>query len=165
MVRTSFATMLNMRQEKLVLDADAFASLDDFALRRRFVEPDTGVVPSHFVGRIKPLTAAIAASIADEAAARCAESGDFTVTFRSDDSPGIVHERLRELPLARETPIIVLWNRSTAVMTDWGAFAAHWDDFCYPAADNVCIWPLAGGWTLCYRHYEVLQFRSHPRAI
>ena len=148
-----------------MLESAAFTSFDEFAFRRRFVEPETGEVPHHFVGRIKPLTVATAASLADEVAARCDESSAFTVSFRSDDSPGLVNERLRELPLAQDTPIIVWWNRSTAVMTDWGVFASHWDDFCYPAADNVCIWPLAGGWTLCYRHYEVLQFRSHPRAI
>lgn len=148
-----------------MLESAAFTSFDEFAFRRRFVEPETGEVPHHFVGRIKPLTAATAAALADEAAARCDESSAVTVTFRSDDSPGLVNERLRELPLAQDTPIIVWWNRSTAVMTDWGVFASHWDDFCYPAADNVCIWPVAGGWTLCYRHYEVLQFRSHPRAI
>ena len=148
-----------------MLESAAFTSFDEFAFRRRFVEPETGEVPHHFVGRIKPLTVAAAASLADEAAARCDESSAFTVSFRSDDSPGLVNERLRELPLAQDTPIIVWWNRSTAAMTDWGVFVSHWDDFCYPAADNVCIWPLAGGWTLCYRHYEVLQFRSHPRAI
>jgi hypothetical protein len=149
----------------LVLDPAAFAPLDDFALRRRFVEADTGDISAHFAGRIRPLTAATAASIAEDAVARCAKSTDFTVTFRSDDSPGIVIERLQELPLAEDTQILVWWNPSTALVTDWGLFAAHWDDFCYPAADNVCIWPIAGGWTLCYRHYEVLQFRSHPRGV
>ena len=148
-----------------MLYAATFTSLDEFALRRRFVEPETGEIPRHFVGRIRPLTAVTAAAVAGEAEARCAESSDFTVTFRSDDSPGIVNERLRDLPLAPDTPIIVWWNASTAVLTDWEVFVGHWDDFCYPAADDVCIWPLAGGWTLCYRRYEVLQFRSDPRAV
>ena len=146
-----------------MLGPAAFTSLDEFPLRRRFVERESGAIPSQIADRIKPLTAVAAAAMADEAGARCAESSDFTVTFRSEDSPGLVNGRLRELPLAPDTPIIVWWDRSTAVVTDWDVFAAHWDDFCYPAADNVCVWPVAGGWTLCYRHYEVLQFRSHPR--
>jgi hypothetical protein len=151
--------------DKLVLDDAAFASLDGFALRRRFVDPETDTVPRHFETRIRALTPAAASAIAGEATARCATSSDFTVTFRSDDSPGIVNDRLRELPLAEDTSIIVWWSPATALMTDWGTFVSHWDDFCYPAADNVCVWPLAGGWTLCYRSYEVIQFRSHPHGV
>lgn len=147
-----------------MLDSSAFASLDEFTLRRRFVDPTTGAISAHFDGRIRPLTAAAAAAFAPAASARCAESGAFTVTFRSDDSPGLVNDRLRALAPARTTGIIVWWNRSTALLTEWDVFATRWGDFCYPAADNVCIWPLSGDWTLCYRRYEVFQFRAEPVA-
>ena len=147
-----------------MLDADAFIPLDRFSLGWRFLDPNTGEVAGHFAGRVRPLTAARAATLAGDAAARCAEPAEFTVTFRTDDSPGLVNDRLRELPIAHDVPVIVSWNHSTAVETVWGIFAANWDDFCYPASDDVSILPLDGRWMLCYRHYEVLQFRGHPRA-
>jgi hypothetical protein len=162
-------TQVTCRPEReggqVVLDAAAFASLDEFTLRRRFVEPRTGLVPTHFRERIRPLTSQAAAELAGEATSRAADAVDFTVTFRTDDSPGLVNDRVRDLPLAPDTAVVVWWNAATAVVTDWELFASYWDDFCYPAADDVCIWPLAGGWTLCYRRYEVFQFRGGPRGV
>ena len=73
-----------------------------------------------------------------------------------------MRSRLTELALPPAASIVVWWSPTTALLTDWALFAEHWDDFCYPAADSICIWPLAGDWTLCYRRYEVLQFRRVP---
>jgi hypothetical protein len=144
-----------------VTEADEFASFEAFPLKRRFLDPATGALASHFAGRMKPFTAARARALATEATARCAEAGDFTVTFRTDDSPGLVTRRLRALPVPDESSVVIWWDRATAVMTEWGVFVGYWDDFCYPASDDISIWPTDGGWTLCYRRYEVLQFGAH----
>ena len=148
-----------------MLEADGFIPLDEFSLGWRFLDPGTGEVAGHFAGRVRALTAVRAEALDHEAVARCAEPGDFTVTFRTDDSPGLVNERLRALPVADDVRIIVSWDAATAMVADWGIFVSNWDDFCYPASDDLSVWPLDGGWTLCYRHYEVLQFRSHPRGV
>jgi hypothetical protein len=143
-----------------VVDVTAF---DAFPLRRRFLDPATGELASHFAGRVTPITAQEAAALAEQGAAQCADSGAFTSTFRTDDSPGVVTGRLRTLPIADDATVIVSWDRSTALMTEWGVFVGHWDDFCYPASDDISIRPTAGEWTLCYRRYEVIQFRSHSQ--
>ncbi len=147
----------------LLPEASSFAPLEDFALRQRFIDPSSGSIAAHFRDRLRPLAGAAAAAIAQEATARCPDAGAFEVTFRSDDSPGLVQSRLHGLGLTDAAPVIVSWDPATALVTEWGVFAAHWGDFCYPAADNVCIWPVAGNWRLCYRRYEVFQFTGGSR--
>ena len=80
-------------------------------------------------------------------------------SLSDEDSPGIVHERLRRASTGRATRH-VWWDRSTAVMTA-GSVASHCG-FCYPAADNVCICssPVAGA---PLSAQQVLQFRRDPR--
>ncbi|HTR78195.1 MAG TPA: hypothetical protein VMH39_08800, partial [Gemmatimonadaceae bacterium] len=86
--------------------------------------------------------------------------GSGALTFRSNDDPVLVAGRLRELPPAPETPVVVSWNSTTAALTDWSLFTDRWDQFCHAAADDLTVWPMGGAWTLCYRRYEVFQFRS-----
>jgi hypothetical protein len=38
-------------------------------------------------------------------------------------------------------PIVVSWDADTAVLTDTELFIEHWDDFCYPASDDVTVLP------------------------
>ena len=145
-----------------MLGIDAIASLDDFPLRGRFVARETGRVPHDLAPRLRPLTAVAATSLAAEADARSRASTGSVTSFRSDDSPGLVAERLRRLPVANDAAILIWWDGSTAMLTDWSVFIAHWGDICYPAAGDVCVWPVSGAWSLCYRRYEVLQFRCDP---
>lgn len=142
-----------------MLDDAGFTPLDEFPLRARFVARQTGTVPAELAHRMKPLTAMTAAALAPEAEARL-RAASSAVSFRSDDAPFIVSERLHELPIDHATPILAWWGTDAALVTDWGMFLERWGDFCYPAAGDVCIWPLDGGWTLCYRRYEVIQFRD-----
>ena len=62
--------------------------------------------------------------------------------------------------IAPTEAVLISWDARTAAMTDWELFVAHWDDFCYPASDDVTVFPLGGEWVLCYHHYEVFQFRQ-----
>lgn len=102
--------------------------------------------------------------IGAEANSRCADADlAATTTFRTDDSPGLVSERLRAIPISPDAQVLVSWNATTALLTDWAFFRDHWDDFCYPASDNVTIWSPDDAWTVCYRHFEVIQFRPGPR--
>ena len=82
------------------------------------------------------------------------------MTFRSDDAPSDVRERLRGLPPAPDERVLVLWDARTALVTEWAVFVESWDDFCYPSSDDVSVLPLVDDWVLCYRHYEVMQFRT-----
>jgi hypothetical protein len=55
-------------------------------------------------------------------------------------------------------PVILSWDRETALRTSWEFFTAHWDDFCYPLSDDVLVLPENGGWVLRYHHEEIFFF-------
>jgi hypothetical protein len=54
--------------------------------------------------------------------------------------------------------VTISWQRDTALRTDWELFTAHWDDFCYPASDDVLVLPDSGTWVLRYNHEEIFYF-------
>ncbi|MEP6618610.1 MAG: hypothetical protein ABJE47_04830 [bacterium] len=137
-----------------------FVSFDDFPLRWRFADARRARLPAEALARVRPLSPAQAVIVAGVARSRCQDGRVFDVTFRSDDAPPDVTARLRALPLSPSTAILVSWNGRTAVASDWDVFVTHWEDFCYPASDDVTVWSIDAGWTLCYRHYECFQFNS-----
>ena len=136
--------------------------LGAFPLRWRFTSSRHAQLGADGLARLKPLAPAVAAELADDAAHRCRAARGSPFTFRSDDAPAIVRRQLLDLPIDPSALVILSWDRGTAVITDWDMFTAHWDDFCYPASDDVSIWPVGGEWTLCYRRYEVFQLHDAP---
>jgi hypothetical protein len=142
-----------------------FYPLDAFALRHRFVERGRTEPMSDVVLRLRPIVKPRAAELASIAASLCGDSGVDAATFRSDDQPEVVAERLRELPPQPESSVIVSWNATTAALTDWMLFTARWDQFCHAAADDLTVWPLAGTWHLCYRRYDVFQFHRRSSVM
>lgn len=57
-----------------------------------------------------------------------------------------------------QSPIIVCWNAFSAVETDAQVFAQYWDSFCYPASDDVVVFPMHLEWLVTYWHEEHLFF-------
>ena len=147
------------------LDEADHIPLDQFSLGWRFSDARYGNLPADALARIRAVGSQRAAALAPIARRQCEEEAAFNLTFRSDDRPAAVRDQLRGLPLAPSTRIIVSWDAEKAVVTDWEMFTTYWDDFCYPASDDVTVWPLDAAWTLCYRHYEVFQFSSTDRPI
>ncbi len=137
-------------------------SLDDFPLGWRFTATRLGRPAGDIVARITPLGSTPAGACAQSAARRMPPEGGDVRCIRSDDSPGAVRLQLHELPVNAGSQIVISWNANTAAFTDWSTFVAHWDDFCYPASDDVVVWAADEDWTLRYHHYEVFQFWRHP---
>jgi hypothetical protein len=52
------------------------------------------------------------------------------------------------------------WDERLAICVSWGVFCQYWDDFCYPASDDVAIWPLSEEWFLIIDHSEKFFFVS-----
>jgi hypothetical protein len=144
------------------IDDEDFVPLTGFRLHWRFSGRQHGAMSDGFLQRIRPLSEAAASRLGPSVAAVSRDAGSFAATFRSDDTPDVVRNRLRELPPAASDIVLVSWDERTAVVTDWDCFVTYWDDFCYPSADDVTVLPLEGDWMVCYRHYEAIQFR--PRS-
>lgn len=147
----------------LRLKASTITALHDFPLGWRFTSQRHALLGVELLARLTPLDGESAAQRAGEAAKRGDANTGRPLAFRGDEPPAVVRRQLLALPIEPATRIVLSWNPHTALIADWDIFAAHWDDFCYPASDDVTVWPLRGDWTLCYRHYEVFQFWSSAR--
>lgn len=136
-----------------------YMPMSEFGMRYRWTE-HIRLSPKK-LARIKPLTV----PKADEAWRR---SSDFREPKAADGRPSaLLWTEIEELAEptdaagadwlerridADESPIIVCWNRDTAIETDARMFARHWESFCYPSSDDVAVFPLHLGWLVTYWH-------------
>ena len=130
----------------------------EFSLGWRFTTRRADRWTADMLERLRPLSPSAALRVQPSLTVSYAEGTDFAVTFRSDDPPGDVRQRLRSLPPEASEKVLVVWDSRTALVADWGVFVEAWDDFCYPASDDVRVVPLELTWALWYRRYEVIQF-------
>jgi len=145
-----------------------FAPLDEFPLLGRWTRRTHDLLPSDVLATIRPLVPAVAAALAPEAVSRCEPQAvsDREVTISAEwDAPEPVRDRLAALPILPDERVILSWSDDVAVETRWKTFVRYWDAFCYPSTDDVTVWSLGGDWTVCYRHFQVIQFgRTRPAA-
>jgi hypothetical protein len=144
-----------------------FAPLDDFPLLGRWTRRSHDLLPAAALATIRPLTRAAAAALAPEAANRCSERPAFelelSISAEWDDGEP-VRERLWALGIPHDERVILSWTRELAVETRWETFVQHWDAFCYPSSDDVTVWARHSDWTLCYRHFQFIEFSRSPPA-
>lgn len=57
-----------------------------------------------------------------------------------------------------EIEVVLSWDPTVALKTSWAVFVEYWQDFCYPASDDLVVFPLAGNWVLLYHHEEEFHF-------
>lgn len=70
---------------------------------------------------------------------------------------------LQSLDIDSNQTIFVSWGSENAVVTEWRIFSTFWTDFCYPASDDVVVWPPSERWVLAYYHFEEFSFRQLPK--
>ena len=150
-----------------IKDAD-IRSLTDFPLKWRWTNPKWNQLSNADLQRIKPLTQTKAKELwrifghyvlgngPRENIFECRPWIDATV-----DYPG-AFDRVRDWLLVqfsdREQDVVVSWDKDNAVVTSWGVFCDYWDDFCYPASDDVAVLPPSVDWVLFYQHGERFVF-------
>jgi len=74
---------------------------------------------------------------------------------------------LASLGIDDSTLVFLSWDPNVALRTPWGIFRDYWDDFCYPASDDLTITPADDSWLLFYFHEEMFEFgkrkqHNHP---
>lgn len=57
-----------------------------------------------------------------------------------------------------EKEVVLSWEPAVALKTSWAIFVEYWQEFCYPASDDLVVWPAVGNWVLLYHHEEELYF-------
>lgn len=83
---------------------------------------------------------------------------DFTVSTTSNLAGDAgINWLVKEQPLS-ETEVVLSWGPTVALKTSWALFVGYWQEFCYPASDDLVVFPLAGNWVLLYHHEEEFHF-------
>ena len=152
-----------------------FQPIEDFSLIWRWTQQSHIVLPPEVLAAIHPFTAAKAEELRGVAEQmhkyfdalpdldknkpfETQDSYDFLDT--SGDDIKLVQDWLQTRPVEDDPDVLIVWRffPGCGVLSKWRIFCQYWDDFCYPASDDVAIWPLCGSWAVVYRHFEVLRF-------
>jgi len=154
---------------------DDFRALNAFELSWRWTNPKWNVLPEAVLAQIHPLTEAKASELWPFAQTlgndlyhillrqrRKGSSTHFIVESTQEIDATQEHEvvqaQLALLLPQEEQKVVVMWDRTVAVTLSWSVFSEYWDDFCYPASDDVFIWPQSQDWFLLYYHEERFLF-------
>ena len=137
------------------------ADIREFSLAWRWTRPTHSVLPESTLAELFPL---------DRLAAQ-----QLDVRMRSSFIDGLLNQDLFEslqrhetqdsteaflagLGIEEKTPVLLSWYAAAALRTTWDIFVRYWDDFCYPASDDVAITPEDDSWLLAYCHEELFEF-------
>jgi hypothetical protein len=139
-------------------------SIETFPLAWRWTQPSHAVLPPEVLAQIHPIHA-------PESAQLSAKAGSFTVNgnlsssnfgslgvYTTTGSVAEVRSWLREQQQDATVEVFLAWDSKSVVSTTWQIFTEYWDDFCYPASDDVTVWPKTEAWVLLYHHYEQFEF-------
>lgn len=138
-----------------------FVPLEQFGLMWRWTDRRTTMLPADVLRHIRPLSPARAATLAPRAEFLCAPRRDGMRTIAARGDVEHVRLELEDLPVESRARVVVSWSEELAALTDWGTFCRYWDDFCYPGADDLTVWPEDEAWSLCYDHSEQFRFSDH----
>ena len=56
--------------------------------------------------------------------------------------------------------VIASWSADEAIYLPWPVFTEYWSSVCYPASDDVTVWPQSNLWALSYDHIGAFYWRS-----
>ena len=138
--------------------------LRDFPLAWRWTDEKYALLPQDVLERIEPHARDVAEKLFQASLAFHDSEGLNERMFSCDriETVGVGRERVTDWLLARhedmETRVFLSWQPDAAVSTTWGIFARYWEEFCYPASDDLDVWSAAESWVLLYHHEEFMQF-------
>ena len=138
--------------------------LKDFPLSWRWMNENYALLPDAVLARIHPQDEEQAALLFTESLEHCVKDGldESRFSLTKIETNGVsslkVSQWLLDRHIDQETEVFLSWQSDTAVKTTWGIFVTYWDEFCYPASDDLSVWSESGAWALLYHHEEQLQF-------
>ena len=152
----------------LAVDEQDCRSLNTFRLAWRWTDARYNILPPAVLDDIRPLKADKAETLATflRPQRQGSEAEGFMppgyrlvdqIDCSSNDVNTVRNWLAAKIPHLAEH-VVVFWQSNEAVLTSADIFCHYWDDFCYPASDDVDILPQNGDWLLVYWHEEVFFF-------
>jgi hypothetical protein len=145
------------------IDDDDYTPIDTFVLRWRWDEKHCPTMTAEELSHIHPLSPTKSREVYKTLQLRYS---DFTsvAEILAEGNPTTVQRWLEATLPHSAQPIILVWGPNVAVLTDRTSFIHWWDTFCYPASDDVAIWPTTKEWILRYSHEEAFYFAYGSQA-
>lgn len=141
-----------------------FIPFNDFELKWRFTKKRANILPQEDLSLLHPLSKTKAAEFnkysqqyLDNASLLSSKFNQID-TFKINTSQKALNIWLSEKNINPKANIIISWDNSSCMVTQWQIFCKYWDDFCYPSSDDILIWTTTEDWFLYYCHEEVFQF-------
>lgn len=135
-----------------------------FPLAWRWTDSRYAVLPTDILEQMRPAERSEAAALFEHSLAYAGEDGlnpelfALTEFSTAEASVGMVREWLIGLVSGASTEVVLSWQPDTAIRTPWNVFCDYWQEFCYPAADDLMVWPANEEWVLLYHHEERFYF-------
>ena len=141
-----------------------FQSIDSFPIKCRWTDSRWNKLPDESLNKIQPLAENKAREVFKYSLQFYEELGLSKSLFEqieqintSIEEPQVQNWLFSCSSNADQT-VIVSWNERLATLVEWKVFCEYWGDFCYPASDDVAVFPLSEEWILLYSHEEYFDF-------
>ena len=137
------------------------SDIHKFPLAWRWTNPKYTVFPGFILNQLIPLDKNAASEI--DSKVRVFFNGpklkrNLLHSWQRHDAENPCSSFLEGLAIRGDSSIFLSWDIYTALKTNWSVFKNHWNDFCYPASDDLAIYAVDGSWLLAYFHYEIFEF-------
>jgi hypothetical protein len=133
----------------------------NFPLVWRWTEETHVVLPDLVLAQLKPLATDSSVELDERLKSSVTRDGLMIDTFdnlREHDASQSAEDFLISLGIEDSCNIFLSWDSKTAIKTTWCIFKLYWDDFCYPASDDIYVTPDDDLWLLFYHHEEIFEF-------
>lgn len=137
--------------------------IQDHYLAWRWTDPNYAVLPNEVLAQMHPVTPAEAATLDMRSRPFLGKDGlshelqsNLISTDKLDQEDGCAWLRKQQPSL--EELVILSWDAGVALRTTWGVFTSYWSEFCYPASDDLVVFPELEAWVLLYHHEQEFQF-------
>jgi hypothetical protein len=137
--------------------------LKDFPLAWRWTDPNYAMLPDKILKKIEPQEKTQATALFEAGVRFCGTDGLDEEQFKIEQiethttNVEAVAKWLLKLHPETNAKVWLSWQPDTAVSTTWGIFSKYWDEFCYPASDDLLVWSENPSWVLLYHHEERFQ--------
>jgi hypothetical protein len=129
--------------------------IQEFPLAWRWTDSRYAVLPGEVLSCLRPLSAEETRRLI----ARTQKYQNFPGDLHSSEITNIEGRDWLRQQNGRLLDIVsIVWGPGCALSTSWEIFIEYWDDFCYPASDDVTIWPDSEDWILFFSHEEQFRF-------
>ncbi len=137
--------------------------IEDHKLAWRWTDPNYCVLADSVLAQMYPVSVEEASSLFERfrrllGADALADSYAQEIFETNGAASASVSAWLFEREPLNDLAVSLSWDEETAILTKWGVFASHWEEFCYPGSDDLVVAPAGEAWALLYRHDEQIVF-------